>query len=118
MKCSDACCQDQNAPTREKTFVLTGQREDFGSALLHSRDREAECHLLIKELKQDVLDVFNGVGGTVGGSSTDASASSEQTEQLQRANELTSSMAHRYFVDLVCRRLRTVMLAKRCQQDA
>lgn len=50
------------APTREKTFVLTAQREDFGSALLHSRDREVESHLPIKELKLDVLDVFYGVG--------------------------------------------------------
>lgn len=74
------------APTREKTFVLTGQQEDFGSALLHSRDREAESLLPIQELKLDVLDVFYGVGGTVGGFSSDTSVSSEQTEQLQSDN--------------------------------
>lgn len=84
MKCSDAYCWDQDAscvaPTGEKTFVLTGQEEEFGHALLHSRNREAGSHLPIKELKLDVLDVFYGVGGTVRGSSTDTSASSEQTE--------------------------------------
>lgn len=66
----------------KKHWLLTGQQEGFGSTLLHSRDREAESHLPIKEQKLDVLDVFYGVGGTVGGSSTDATASSEQTEQL------------------------------------
>lgn len=64
------------APTQEKKFVLTGQQEDFGSALLDSGDREAESHLPIKELKLEVLDMFYGVRGTVGGSSTDTSGSS------------------------------------------